>query len=198
MRLSWIAISSLLLLSGCAQKGTFDLFKMDEAHERAVEQLRSGAIVLSLETKAIFSSLYLNQIDPAKYHDGENFIVSVYFENDNKSYKVRDLESNGYTVTLNGKKANLIEPLSENDPSRALIPVQNNWNRYYFLQFNSEQNSSLMLLLENNQTGKVVLNYQKGIDYRYFLPINLLIDNVIGKYSFAILSILVIPDQFHT
>lgn len=161
MRFSWIAISALLLFSGCAQKGTFDLFKMDKTHEQAVEQLRSGAIVLSLETKAIFSSLYLNNTDPATYHDGENFIVSVYFENDNKSYKVRELESNGYSVTLNGKKANLIEPLSENDPRRALMPIQNDWNRYYFLQFNSEQNSSLKLQLENNQTGKVVLNYDR-------------------------------------
>jgi len=77
MRFSWIAISALLAFSGCSQKGAFDLFKMDEAHERAVEQLRSDSIVLSLETKAIFSSLYLNKIDPVQYKDGEYFIVSV-------------------------------------------------------------------------------------------------------------------------
>lgn len=161
MRFSWIALSSLLLFSGCAKQGTFDLFKIDKTHEHAVEQLRSGAIVLSLETKAIFSSLYLNHTDPATYHEGENFIVSVYFENDDKGYKVRELESNGYSLTLNGKKATLIEPLAEKDPRRALMPVQNNWNRYYFVRFNSEQNSSLVLQLENNQTGSVALNYQK-------------------------------------
>jgi len=161
MRFSWIAISALLVFGGCSQKGAFDLFKMDEAHERAVEQLRSGAIVLSLETKAIFSSLYLNNTDPAHYGDGENFIVSVYFENDDKGYKTRELESNGYTLSLNGKKATHIEPLSEKDPRRALMPVQNNWNRYYYIKFDSVPVDSLALRLENNQTGSVVLNYQK-------------------------------------
>lgn len=161
MRFSWIAISALLAFSGCSQKGAFDLFKMDKTHERAVEQLRSGAIVLSLETKAIFSSLYLNRTDPVHYNEGENFIVSVYFEHDDKSYKVRELESNGYRITLNDKNATLIEPLGEKDPRRAFMPVQNNWNRYYFVKFDSEDNTSLALRLENNQTGSVVLNYQK-------------------------------------
>lgn len=161
MRFSWIAISALLAFSGCAQKGAFDLFKIDKTHERAVEQLRSGAIVLSLETKAIFSSLYLNRTDPAQYSEGENFVVAVYFENDDKGYKVRELESNGYRITLNDKNATLIEPLSEKDPRRQLMPVQNNWNRYYYVKFDSDDNTSLSLRLENNQTGSVVLNYQK-------------------------------------
>jgi len=161
MRLSWIALSALLAFSGCAQKGAFDLFKIDEAHERAVEQLRSGSILLSMETKAIFSTLYLNKIDPLQYKDGEYFVASVYFENDDSTTKVRELESNGYQLTLNGKKATLIEPLGEKDPRRALIPVQNNWNRYYFIRFDSVSGHSLTLRLENNQTGSVELNYQK-------------------------------------
>lgn len=161
MRLSLIAISALLFFSGCSQKGAFDLFKMDETHERAVEQLRTGAIVLSLETKAIFSSLYLNKTDPLTYNKGENFIVSVYFEKDNRTIKERELESNGYELTLNGKKATLIEPLDDKDPRRSLMPIQNNWNRYYFIRFDSVEATSLALQLENNQTGKVVLSYQK-------------------------------------
>ena len=162
MRFSVIAVSALLLFSGCAQKGAFDLFKMDEAHERAVEQLRTDAIVLSFESKAIVSSLYLNKIDPIQYHEGENFILAIYFENDDRSIRVRELESNGYKLTLNTKKALRIEPMDEKDPRRAMMPIQNNWNRYYFVRFNSELNSSsLALQLENNQTGKVVLSYQK-------------------------------------
>ncbi len=161
MRFSWIALGALLTFSGCTQQGTFDLFKMDAAHERAVEQLRTGSIVLSFETKAIVSSLYLNKVDPLRYKDGEHFIVSVYFEKDDRSDKKRDLESNGYVLKLNGKKATLIEPLDEKDSRRTLIPIQNNWNRYYYARFNSEQNVSLTLRLENNQTGAVALNYQK-------------------------------------
>jgi hypothetical protein len=161
MRFSWIAISALLVFSGCSQKGAFDLFKMDETHERAVEQLRTGTIVRSLETKAIFSSLYLNKTDPIHYSEGENFIVSLYFERDNRTIKERELESYGYELSLNGKKATRIESLDQKDPRRALMPIQNNWNRYYFIRFDSDVNSSLALQLENNQTGKVVLRYQK-------------------------------------
>jgi hypothetical protein len=162
MRFSWIALSALLAFSGCSQKGAFDIFKMDVANERAVENLRSGTILLSLETKAIISSLYLNKVDPIQYKEGENFIVSVYFQNDDHTIKNRALESNGYVITLNGKKATLIESLDEKDPRRALMPVQNNWNRYYLIGFDSmPAESSLVLRLENNQTGSVELNYQK-------------------------------------
>jgi len=161
MRLSLITLSALLAFSGCSQKGAFDLFKMDEAHERAVEQTRTGTIVLSLETKAIMSSLYLNKIDPITYKDGEYFVVAVYFEHDDRMVKNRELESNGYSLTLNGKKATLIEALEERDPRRALMPIQNNWNRFYFIRFDSSAENSLVLQLENNQTGSVALNYQK-------------------------------------
>lgn len=161
MRFSWIALSALLVFSGCSQKGAFDLFKMDESHERAVEQLRSGTILLSLETKAIISTLYLNKIDPLTYKDGEYIIASVYFEHDNRSVRKRELESNGYRLTLNGKKATLIEMLDEKDPRRALMPIQNNWNRYYFIRFDSASEPSLALRFENNQTGSVELTYSK-------------------------------------
>ena len=161
MRFSWIAMAALLAFSGCSQKGAFDLFKMDASHERAVEQLRTGAIVLSLETKAILSTLYLNPIYPDQYKDGEYFIAAVYFERDNRDIRQWDLNTYGYTLTLNGKKATILEELNQSDPRRTLIPVQNNWNKYFFIRFDSVADSSLALQLENNRTGKVVLKYQK-------------------------------------
>lgn len=161
MRFSWIALSALLAFSGCAQKGAFDLFKMDEAHERAVEQLRSGTILLSLETKAIISSVYLNKIDPVQYKDGENFLVALYLDKDSTVIKNRDWETYGYTLMLNGKKATSVESLDEQDLRRSLIPLQNNWNRYYIIRFDSAVGDSLALRLENNQTGSVELNYRK-------------------------------------
>ncbi len=161
MRFSWIALSALLVFSGCAQKGAFDLFKMDEAHERAVEQLRSGTILLSLETKAIISSVYLNKIDPIKYGKGENFLVALYIEKDTPIIKNRSWEDYGYSLMLNGKNATTVESLDEKDLRRSLIPVQNNWNRYYIIQFDSMAEDSLTLQLENNQTGLVELSYRK-------------------------------------
>lgn len=160
MRFSLIALSALLAFSGCSQKGAFDLFKMDKAQERAVEELRSGTIVLSFETKAIFSSLYLNKVDPLVYKDGEYFLASLYFENDRRSEKL-DIKDYGYTLMLNGKEPTSMEPLDEKDKRRRLMPVQHNWNRYYLIRFNAAPEENLTLRLENNQTGSVVLNYQK-------------------------------------
>jgi hypothetical protein len=162
MKFSIILLISLIGFSGCTTKGTFDMFTMDEPHQKAVEQLRSAAIVKSFETKALVHTVYLNPIYPENYNDGEYFIGAVYFERDNRDVKKWDLNAHGYTLTLNGKKATIIEELKESDPRRALIPVQNNWNKYYFIRFDLQPEGVLKLLLENNQTGQVALSYQKG------------------------------------
>ena len=162
MRFSLLSFIALLTMSGCADKGAFDLFKMDAAHERSVEQLRTGSIVLSLETKAIISGIYLNPVYPQQYKDGESFIVAIYFENDIRSVKKRDIHDIGYTLTLNGKEPVEMEELPEKDLRRELIPVRNTWNRFYLVKYKNFSEGVLTLALENNQTGKVVLNYQKG------------------------------------
>lgn len=162
MRFSLIALSALLSFSGCSQKGAFDLFKMDKAQERAVEELRSGTILQSFETKAIFSSLYLNKIDPKTYRDGDYFIAALYFEKDNRLIRKLDIAEYGYSLTLNGKSPTIMEPLDDQDTRRRLMPSQNGWNRYYLIRFDSAPETALALRLENNQTGSVVLNYQKG------------------------------------
>ncbi|MDP2078482.1 MAG: hypothetical protein Q8N01_07170 [Sulfuricurvum sp.] len=162
MRFSVLGLIALLSLSGCADKGAFDLFTMDKAHERSVEQLRTGSIVLSLETKAIISAIYLNPVYPEQYKDGEFFIAAIYFENDMRSVKKRDLKDIGYRLTLNGKEPVEIEELKEADVRRQLMPVRNTWNRFYLVKYHNFTEGVLALGLENNLTGKVVLNYQKG------------------------------------
>jgi len=162
MKFSWIALTAVLAFSGCAQKGAFDLFKMDEAHERSVEQMRTASIIQSFETKAIVSSVYLNPVYPDQYKDGEYFVGAFYFDKHNMDVKKWSLEDFGYTLTLNGKSPVSMEEIEDNDPRRTLIPIQNNWNRYYLIRFESvTAPASLALRLENNQTGSAVLNYRK-------------------------------------
>jgi len=91
-----------------------------------------------------------------------NFPKGISLEKVHQDVKKWDLNTHGYTLTLNGAKPTLLEELRENDPRRALIPVQNNWNKYYFIRFDSVPEGALTLLLENNQTGSVALSYQKG------------------------------------
>ncbi|MFA6187704.1 MAG: hypothetical protein WC680_00340 [Sulfuricurvum sp.] len=162
MRFSVLGLIALLTMSGCADKGAFDLFTMDKAHERSVEELRTGSIVLSLETKAIISALYLNPVYPEQYKDGEYFIAAIYFENDMRSVKKRNINDIGYHLRLNGQEPVEMEELAEKDLRRDLIPVRNTWNRFYLIRYKSFSEGTLTLGLENNQTGSVVLNYQKG------------------------------------
>jgi hypothetical protein len=162
MRFSFIALAAMLALSGCSQKGAFGLFTMDEAHERAVEQLRSDRIVLSMETKAILTAVYLNPVYPEEYKDGEYFIGAFYFDKRNLDVKKWTLADHGYTLRLNGTAPVSMEEIKEKDPRRTLIPVQNNWYRYYLIRFDTVSAPNLSLRLENNQTGSVVLSYQKA------------------------------------
>jgi hypothetical protein len=162
MQFSIIALCVLIGFSGCAEKGAFDLFKMDESHERSVEQLRTGAILESFETKALISAIYLNPVYPQTYKDGEYFIGAFYFSKGLRNVKKWDLDTFGYSLTLNSQKPTLVEELKDTDPRRALIPVQNNWNRYYIIRFDSVLEGNLTLTLENNQTGSVALSYPKG------------------------------------
>ncbi|MBN2871169.1 MAG: hypothetical protein JXK04_09485 [Campylobacterales bacterium] len=161
MRFSMIALAALLAFGGCADKSAFGMFAMDETHERAVEQMRSGSIIQSFETKALISAVYLNPVYPEEYKDGDYFIAALYFEKRNLDTKKWDIKDHGYTLTLNGIEPSSMEEIKEKDPRRALIPIQNNWNRYYLVRFENVKGSALALKLENNQTGSVVLSYPK-------------------------------------
>lgn len=153
--------ATAFLLGGCSVPGAFDMFQMDEAHEKSVEQLRTGSIVKSMETKALVSSLYLNPVYPMEYKDGEYFILAVYFEKTVQDTSKWSIEEHGYTLSLNSKAPVSVERLKDNDPRRKLIPVQNNWNKYYLVQFPKATEPTLTLQLENNQTGSVVLTYPR-------------------------------------
>ncbi len=161
MRFSLIAVAGLLIFGGCSGKGAFDMFRMDEAHERSVEQMRTGTIIQSFETKAIISAVYLNPVYPDTYQDGDYFIAAIYFDKGNLETKKWDLKEHGYSLTLNDKAPASMEELRESDPRRALIPVRNNWNKYYFIRFEPGQEDLLTLKLANDQTGSVALSYPK-------------------------------------
>lgn len=153
--------ATAFLLGGCSVPGAFDMFKMDEAHEKSVEQLRTGSIIQSMETKALVSAIYLNPVYPLEYKDDEYFVLAVYFEKTIQDTSKWSIEEHGYTLSLNGTAPVSVERLQENDPRRKLIPVQNNWNKYYLVKFSKIKDSVLKLQLENNQTGSVVLIYPK-------------------------------------
>ncbi|MGD9970352.1 MAG: hypothetical protein AB7S65_07830 [Sulfuricurvum sp.] len=153
--------SAILIFGGCAEKSAFDLFKMDANQEKSVEQLRTGTILESMETKAILSAVYLNPVYPNEYKDGEYFIGAFYFQKQYVDAKKWSLEDFGYRLTLNSSLPISMEELKETDSRRLLIPIRNKWNRFYLIRFAPTAETALTLKLEKDPTGSVELNYQK-------------------------------------
>ncbi len=161
MRSILILIMTLFFISGCSRTSAFDFFKMDSNYERAVDNLQTGTIVNSFETKAILSTIYLNRVYPEKYNDGEYFFVSIYLREDIRLYFKSGMNNKKYKFTLNGDQPIEGKELETDDELRITMPITNEWNRYYLVKFPKQQMNKLDLILENDEFDSVHLVYQK-------------------------------------
>ena len=161
MRYISIFIITLFFITGCSRTSAFDFFKMDDNYERAVDNLQTGTIVSSFETKAILSTIYLNRVYPEKYSDGEYFFVSIYLREDIRLYFKSGMNNKKYKFTLNGDQPIEGKELETDDELRIAMPITNEWNRYYLVKFPKQQISTLDLILENDEFDSVHLVYQK-------------------------------------
>jgi len=161
MRNILILISFFIFFSGCSKTTAFDFFKMDENYERAVDNLQTGTIVSSFETKAILSTIYLNRVYPKKYNDGEYFFVAIYLRDDIRLYFKSGINNKKYEFTLNGVKPLDARELKTDDELRLSMPITNEWNRYYLVKFPIQDKDTLNLILQNDEYDSVALTYQK-------------------------------------
>lgn len=144
--------ATLLLTSGCSTKTAFDAFEMDSKTERTMTNLRTATVKSDGETKAVISTIYLNNTDPARYHGDEYFLVALYLQESDAAFK----------LLLNDTvEPAAVEELSADDPRCAMFPVKNAWNRYYLVRYPAQSGEQLTLKLENGPTGTGALDYQK-------------------------------------
>lgn len=162
----YATLSTLLILtlSGCSHSGAFDVFKVDEEHERAIDNLRTSTIVQSFETKAIISAIYLNNTLPEQYGSDkyESFFIALYLQEDIRLFYKANLSAPEGNLTLNGDPHISVEELKKNDRLRTLMPIKNEWNRYYLIRFPHEDAERLDLTFESYPYGKAVLTYHKA------------------------------------
>lgn len=153
-----------MTFSGCSRSTAFDVFKLDEAHERAISNLRTSTIVQSFETKAIISTIYLNETLPGKYasEKTESFFVSLYLQDDIRLFYKADLKAPEVALTLNGDFYFDAKELKKDDQLRTLMPIKNEWNRYYLITFPVQQDGPMKLTFEIDPYGMAELKYQKG------------------------------------
>ena len=162
IRIHAILAAAMLAFSGCTQTTAFDAFKMDEEHERAITNLRTATIVRSFETKAIVSTIYLNATLPKQYNgEYEHFFVALYLQDDIRLYYKANLNAPDGRLTLNGIEPTNVRELKKDDRLRTLMPIKNEWNRYYHITYPRQKGNILKLTLESDRYGKAELMYQK-------------------------------------
>ena len=163
MKLILLTIMALLAFSGCSKNSNaFDFFKMDDNYERAIDNLQTGTIVSSFETKAILSTIYLNHVYPEKYNDGEYFFVYIYLKEPKKMFKPKELLETGLNLKLNGILAVKIKELPRENKFSSLVSIKSKWNKYYMVAFLHDESNRLNLVLENDPSFSAVLKYQKA------------------------------------
>ncbi|RLA72368.1 MAG: hypothetical protein DRG24_03135 [Epsilonproteobacteria bacterium] len=163
MKVVLAGLTAVLIISGCSRTTAFTHFtKLDSMQERAVSTLQTASIFDGIHRKAIMSTIYLNHVDPNIYKLQETFLMALYLR-DNKTLKLPNLDETQamYQLTLNGIAPLEIRIVEKDDPLRRLMPINNDWNYFYTVEFAQSKEDNLTLTLENDQFDSVSLTYQK-------------------------------------
>jgi hypothetical protein len=104
--------------------------------------------------------LYTPNFDNNDTRD-EVFIVGLSMEGKASG----SLNSEGNTLTLNGKTAKEIKALSLNDERLKDVSFVTPWSSYYLVTFPHESNKKITLLFESKHYGKGELHFAKVAKY---------------------------------
>ena len=167
-------LCATLLFTGCSHSTAFDFFSVDSYYEKAVSNMKKASLMNALETKALLHAVYLNNVDPKTYNDGEYFFVSIYIIEDAFDPKKHGLKNLDYRLQMLSSDVNqkskkvYISPeelteLEEDHVLRRTMPIQTNWSHYYLIKFPINNDSQVKLSFENDRYGKVPLVFPKEI-----------------------------------
>jgi len=157
----------LLITSGCSKTTAFEHFKkLDTKQERAATSLQTASIVYKGQRTVIISAIYLNHTDPKVYDTNESFLVAFYA----KDHSVLQAEDNNDSVpvcslTLNNKPPLAVKLLEKTDPLRKLMPINNDWNSFYRIDYAKNSDNDLTLELSDDRSNTTSLLFKKGIKF---------------------------------
>ena len=161
MRLKVLVVASLLFLTvGCSQKSGF--FNEDSMEQSAVTHTKKGQLYNSLEIKATIVSTYLNASHPDfKDAKEENFLVSVFIDEDSTNPKFSGINNPKYLLSLNDVNPTSKKKLDFEDELINFTPIRNRWSTYYIVSFPLQKDGSLLMSFKNTNYGETVLEYSK-------------------------------------
>jgi len=161
MKLLILLSGIVLLFTSCSDKSNaFDFFKFDKNYEKAISYTKTSSLMKSMETEAVISTVYLNKVLPDEYNQKESFFVALYINSDKIFYDKYLQKQPNYTLTLNGQKAINISELRKDSKLRLLLPIKNDWNEYYLVEFEKTDKDNLELnIVESEDALERLLPY---------------------------------------
>ena len=160
--LSFIAIALLL---GCTSKQETDLiqgYSEKVTYHKQLQKTEKTQLYQDNVTKVMLTATYVytQNFENNDTRD-EVFIVGLSMEGKASG----SLNSEGNTLTLNGKTAKEIKALSLNDERLKDVSFVTPWSSYYLVTFPHESNKKITLLFESKRYGKGELHFAKVAKY---------------------------------
>lgn len=162
---SSISLIAIALLLGCTSKQETDLmqgYSEKVNYHKQLQKTEKTQLYQDNVTKAMLTATYLYTpiFDNNDTRD-EVFIVGLYLEDKASG----QLNSEGNTLTLNGKKAKEIKALNLDDERLKELSFITPWSSYYLVTFPHESNKKITLVFESKLYGKGELHFAKVAKY---------------------------------
>jgi hypothetical protein len=162
---SYLSFIAIALLLGCTSKQETDFIQSNSDEERYHKQLQKTEKIQLYQdnvTKILLTATYL-YTPKLENHDTRDEVFIVGFSMQDQTSGA--LDSEGNSLTLNGKKPKEIKALNLNDEQLKHLSFVTPWSSYYLVTFPHQSTKKLMLLFESKQYGKGKLYFAKVAKY---------------------------------
>jgi hypothetical protein len=164
----------MALLVGCSSKEEKALLKSYTQkidYHKHLQQTEKAELFDGDTSIAILTATYMYSPSFEKNDTREEvFVVGVQFENPEESTMVfnknKTINANGYILTLNGKTANKVVRLSENDKRLEGLSFITDWGEYYEVTY-PHAGKRFSLVFKNERYGQSQLNFAKVAKFVY-------------------------------
>ena len=152
----------LLMIAGCSNKNAFTQFEMTKEQELSVSNLLSDKIKSKDgNIKGVISAIYLNEIYPKSYNTHEYFFVYMFLKEKQNMSNPKEFDNLSLNLKLNGKTPLKIKQLKNENRFSNLAFIKSEWNRYYLVAFEKDENPIINLTLEGDGFSSNALVYNR-------------------------------------
>ncbi len=162
---SYLSFIAIALLLGCTSKQETDFiqgYSKEVAYHKQLQKTEKTQLYQDNVTKVMLTATYL-YTPKLENHDtrDEVFIVGLSMEGETSG----TLDSEGNSLTLNGKRAKEIKALNLNDERLKSLSFVTPWSSYYLVTFPHQSTKKITLLFESKRYGKGKLHFAKVAKY---------------------------------